>query len=249
MSDQPIATRIREMILLGQLKPGERVTELGLAEILGLSRTPIRSVLPTLAAEGFLTAVGRRGFAVAQFSDRESFEALELRALLEGQAARMVARQGASAELLAALDLCLAQGDVLFDGRDSETIDLEAYGEMNERFHTLIVEAAGSSLLASMIERLNHIPFVTPSSPVFQQGRSGEIAKVLLVAHAQHHAIVEAIRDRDGARAEGLFREHANAQRKSLTASGVAAPVQNSRPAPRRRGAIAQGRRPLTSLA
>ena len=75
MSDQPLATRIREMILQGHLKPGERVTELGLAERLGLSRTPIRGVLPSLAAEGFLKAVGKRGFAVAQFSDRESFEA------------------------------------------------------------------------------------------------------------------------------------------------------------------------------
>lgn len=246
MSDQPLATRIREMILQGHLKPGERVTELGLAERLGLSRTPIRGVLPSLAAEGFLKAVGKRGFAVAQFSDRESFEALELRALLEGQAARMVARDGASADLLAELDLCLMHGDTLFEG---ETVDADAYGEMNERFHTLIVEAAGSALLSSMIERLNHIPFVAPLSPVFQHARSREIARLLLVAHAQHHAIVDAIRERDGARAETLFREHANAQRRSLTANGATPPAPAARPSPRRRGSLAQGRRPLTTLA
>lgn len=223
MSKLPIADRIREMILLGELRPGDRVTETGLAERLGLSRTPIRSVLPSLAAEGLLMTVGRRGFAVAQFSDRESFEALELRALLEGQAARMVAQKGASRKLLDQLDQCLAEGDALFDDGDGEPVDPAAYGEMNDRFHTLIVEGAGSSLLSSMIDRLNHVPFVAPASPVFQPGRSRSISRLLFVAHAQHHAIVEAIRGRDGARAEALFREHANAQRNNLTAGAAPA--------------------------
>ena len=252
MSDKPLATRIREMILQGQLKPGERLTETGLAERLGVSRTPIRSVLPSLAAEGFLKPVGQRGFAVAQFSDRESFEALELRALLEGRAARMVARDGPSAELLGQLELCLAQGDALFKTGTIGTEDRDAYGEMNERFHTLIVEAAGSPLLASMIERLNHIPFVTPSSPVFDESQTQAMFTLLFRAHGQHHALVDAIRDRDGARAEALFREHANAQRQSLSARGapaLEAAVPSSRGSQRRRVPLAQGRRPLTALA
>ena len=252
MSDKPIATRIRQMILQGQLKPGERLTESGLAEQLGLSRTPIRGVLPSLAAEGFLKAVGRRGFAVAEFSDRESFEALELRALLEGQAARMVARDGPSPELLAQLEDCLTQGDALFEGPVFDTEDRETYGEMNERFHTLIVEAAGSTLLASMVERLNHIPFVTPSSPVFDESQAQAIFTLLFRAHGQHHALVDAIRDRDGARAEAIFREHANAQRQSLTARGHAsgaAKGSTTRKPARRRSPMAQGRRPLTGLA
>jgi GntR family transcriptional regulator of vanillate catabolism len=252
MSDKPIATRIRQMILQGELKPGERLTETGLAERLGLSRTPIRGVLPSLAAEGFLDTVGRRGFAVAQFSDKESFEALELRALLEGQAARMVARDGASPELIAQLEACLAQGDALFEHAAMESDDWEIYGEMNERFHTLIVEAAGSTLLASMVERLNHIPFVTPSSPVFTESRAHTMFTLLFRAHGQHHALVDAIRDGDGARAEALFREHANAQRKSMTARGHSAVIDarpSPRPGERRRSPVAQGRRPLTELA
>ena len=240
------------MILQGQLKPGERLTESGLAEQLGLSRTPIRGVLPSLAAEGFLKAVGRRGFAVAEFSDRESFEALELRALLEGQAARMVARDGASPELLGQLDSCLAQGDTLFEGTVFDNDDRETYGEMNERFHTLIVEAAGSTLLASMVERLNHIPFVTPSSPVFDESQAQAMFALLFRAHGQHHALVDAIRDRDGARAEASFREHANAPRQSLTARGHAPGAPKgiaARKAPRRPASMSQGRRPLTALA
>ena len=218
MSKSPLASRIRQMILLGELQPGERLTETALADRLGLSRTPIRSVLPSLAAEGLLSTVGRRGFAVARFSDRESFEALELRALLEGQAARMVAHKGASKRLLDQLSQCLAAGDALFQDGEREPVDPAAYGEMNDRFHSLIVEGAASSLLTSMIDRLNHIPFVAPASPVFQPEQARKIWRLLFVAHAQHHAIVDAIRTRDGVRAEALFREHANAQRNNLTA-------------------------------
>lgn len=223
MSKSPIASRIREMILLGELQPGERITETGLAERLGLSRTPIRNVLPSLAGEGLLRTVGRRGYAVAWFSDSESLEALELRALLEGQAARMVAHKGAPKRLLDQLAECLAEGDALFQDDDTQLVDPAAYGEMNDRFHTLIVEGAGSAMLASMIVRLNHIPFVAPASPVFQPGRTRQISRLLFVAHAQHHAIVDAIQARDGARAEALFREHSNAQRNNLTAQTAAA--------------------------
>ena len=252
MSDKPLATRIRQMILQGQLKPGERLTETGLADRLGVSRTPIRGVLPSLAAEGFLVTVGRRGYAVAAFSDRESLEALELRALLEGQAARMVARNGPAPELLTQLELCLKQGDALFDHSRPDRVDRDAYGEMNERFHTLIVEAAGSSLLESMIERLNHTPFVAPSVPVFNDTEGEATFTLLFRAHGQHHALVEAIRERDGARAEALFREHAFAQRQSLSArdAGRSSEPPPARTAsPRRRAPIAQGRRPLTALA
>src|SRR5689334_13009586 len=95
---------LKEMILSGQLAPGERVTEQALAERLGVSRTPIRHILPSLASQGFLKPVGRRGFAVSSFSDQESWEALELRAMLEGQAARLLAQRGAAPEMLARLD-------------------------------------------------------------------------------------------------------------------------------------------------
>lgn len=254
MVDKPLANRLREMILQGELKPGERLTEMALASRLGISRTPIRQLLPSLAAEGFLTPVGRRGFAVAQFSDRESREALELRALLEGQAARMVAREGASPELLRQLEDCLNAGDALFRKGHLEADDREAYGEMNERFHTLIVEAANSPLLSSMVERLNHVPFVAPSIPVFDRAKADAIFTLLLRAHGHHHAIVEAIREQDGARAETLFREHANSQRQSTfdegghREAGAVKPKRQPRSPPRRAAEVQPGRRPLIAL-
>jgi GntR family transcriptional regulator, vanillate catabolism transcriptional regulator len=218
MSDAPLLRRIRGMILSGELAPGGRVTEAGLAEQLGVSRTPVRNLLPTLAAEGLLIPVGRRGFAVKAFSAAESWEALELRAFLEGHAARLLALRGASAAVLAELDDCLAEGDRLFDKRHLVLEDEDRYGAMNARFHKTVVEAAEAPLAAGMIARLNMAPFVAPSVIVFEAVGLKTAFDLLFCAHGCHHAIVHAIRSGDGHRAETLFREHAQQQRLSLLA-------------------------------
>jgi GntR family transcriptional regulator of vanillate catabolism len=123
-----LMNRIREMIFSGELSSGERITEAVLALRLGVSRTPVRNALPSLAADGLLEAVGRRGFAIKDFSDAEAQNALELRALLEGQAARLIVPKGVTAALLADLDLCLAVGDELFKKRYLDRADEQEYG-------------------------------------------------------------------------------------------------------------------------
>jgi GntR family transcriptional regulator of vanillate catabolism len=208
--------RLREMILSGELKPGERITEVGLAARLGISRTPIRSALPKLAADGYIEPVGKRGFSVKRFDGAEALKALELRAVLEGVAARYLARAGASDEVLAELDSRLAQGDELFTKRYLTCEDEERYGEMNAGFHRVIVENCGSRPLITFVERLNEMPFINPSVLVFDQVGLEAAYDLLFRAHGQHHALVDAIRERDSARAEAIFREHGNAQRQSL---------------------------------
>lgn len=209
-------SRVREMILSGELAPGQRVTEAALAEQLGVSRTPIRNILPSLASQGFLQPIGRRGFAVRAFSDKEIWDALELRSILEGQAARLLAQQGATDAVLAALTGCLETGDRLFEKRELDYEDEERYGAMNQEFHRIIVHACGSPLLEMFVERLNLVPFVAPAVIVFNQVGCRQAFDLLFRAHGCHHAIVEAIRQRDGARAEALFREHAYHQRLSI---------------------------------
>ena len=90
-----VALRLREMILRGELAPGERLAEVALAERLGVSRTPIRQALPALAREGLLAAAGRRGYVVRSFSPQDVIDAIETRGLLEGLAARRIAERGA----------------------------------------------------------------------------------------------------------------------------------------------------------
>ncbi|MBN9115266.1 MAG: GntR family transcriptional regulator, partial [Pandoraea sp.] len=109
----PTTVQLREMILKGELAPGERLAEAKLAEQLGVSRMPVRQALPVLAEEGLVVRAGQRGYAVRAHTREESVEALHLRGALEGYAARLLAEKGASAELLAQLRELLAEGDAL----------------------------------------------------------------------------------------------------------------------------------------
>ena len=196
------------MILRGELPPGERLGEVALAERLGVSRTPIRQALPALAREGLLAAAGRRGYVVRSFSPQDVLDAIETRGLLEGLAARRIAERGAAAKLLHDLKECLALGDVIVAKRRFESADEARYSEMNARFHGLIVEGAGSRIVAEALARNDHVPFASAGAVAFSRD-SAQLLPVLSYAHRQHHAIVQALENREGARAEALMREHA----------------------------------------
>lgn len=216
MSNDTLENRLREMILREEIAPGERLTEAALAARLGVSRTPIRNILPRLAAEGMIRPVGRRGYVAAEFSADEIYGALDLRSVLEGWAARSLAEKGASPEVLSEFELCLKQGDELLGKRELDDEDAQRYGSMNGRFHQLVIDACELPILSSFISRLNHVPFVAPSVIVFDEIGHPIAYDLLHRAHGFHHAIVDAIRTRDPARAEFLFREHANQQRMSM---------------------------------
>ncbi|MCL1552355.1 GntR family transcriptional regulator [Xanthomonas nasturtii] len=208
--------QLRELILCGTFAPGERITEAALAERLAISRTPIRQALPALCQEGLLVQVGNRGYAIRRFSQQESLDALAVRALMEGMAARTVAEQGASATLLSTLRDCLCEGDRLFAKRSLDAGDEQTYGAINARFHRAIVVAANKPILTETVDRCTLVPFVSPVNVVFGQRTATLAYDDLYYGHRQHGAIVAAIEQRDGARAELLFREHANTQRHSM---------------------------------
>ncbi|WP_417320253.1 GntR family transcriptional regulator [Emcibacter sp.] len=215
MTKKPVQ-QLREMILSGELAAGERLTETGLAERLGMSRTPIRNALPALAAEGFLIPVGKRGFAVKEFNDEETLRSIELRGTLEALAGRTLARNGASPEVLEELSDCLREGDEIFEKRYVTDDDENLYSAMNIRFHRTIVENCQSPMLESFIDRLYHVPFIAPSAIVFDQVGLDRAYELMFRAHGHHHAIANAIRDRDAERVEALFREHSKIQFESM---------------------------------
>ena len=211
-----VVVQLREMVLSGELAPGERVTEAELATRLGVSRTPVRQALPALAQEGLLVSAGKRGYSVRAFTTQNSIEAVRVHALLEGFAARHVAEKGVSATVLSALKACLAEGDALFTQRQLQDDDELRYAQMNARFHALITEAANMPLLESLTERCNVVPFTAPLSVAFSNTNKERMFDFLFYAHRQHHAIVDAIEAGQGDRAEFLFREHAHTQEQSL---------------------------------
>ncbi|WP_416425145.1 GntR family transcriptional regulator [Pseudomonas sp. App30] len=211
-----VALEVRQLILRGDLVPGQRITEAALADLLKTSRTPVRQALPTLAQEGYLVAVGKRGYAVKSFTTEEAIAALDLRATLEGVAARQCASQGLSTAQFSALRACLAKGDALL--KEDVTIDelKQAYGEMNHQFHALLLQSAENPLLNDLVARCCAVPFVAPNMVTFQSTSIEFIKQDLDYAHRQHHAIVDAISRGEETRVEMLLREHAATQRHSM---------------------------------
>src|SRR3954464_13485954 len=104
---------LRDFILNGELRPGERISELQAVEKTGASRTPVRMALVRLEEEGLLEAIPSGGFMVKAFSERDILVSIELRGTLEGLAARFAAERGISARMLEPLKDNLAEIDAL----------------------------------------------------------------------------------------------------------------------------------------
>lgn len=212
----PTTVQLREMILKGELAPGERVKEAKLAEQLGVSRMPVRQALPVLAEEGLLVKAGQRGYAVRAHTREESLEALHLRGALEGYAARVLAEKGPSPELIRQLREVLAEGDALLADHTMTAEVQIGYASVNARFHDLIVTGSCNPLLEGFITRCNLVPFVAPRTVAFGHVDRRQYADIIAYAHRQHHAIVEAIVARQPDRAEFMCREHIVTQEHSM---------------------------------
>jgi GntR family transcriptional regulator, vanillate catabolism transcriptional regulator len=216
--------RIREMILRGELNAGERVAEAPLAELLGMSRTPVRQALPVLAQEGLLAEHETRGYVVRGFTTADILDAIDLRGVLEGLAARRVAERGASRALLQGLRECLAEGDqILAEGHVADKAEA-LYVDMNVRFHQLIMLECGSAIIQQALERNARIPFAGPQALAIDKASLERMQETLAYAHQQHHYIVSALERGEGARVEALMREHTNPVKENLniTVSGGA---------------------------
>lgn len=204
------------MILRGELGPGERVAEAPLAELLGMSRTPVRQALPVLAQEGLLTEHQTRGYVVRGFSTADVLDAIDLRGVLEGLAARRVAERGASRTLLQALRVCLAEGDqILAEGHVADKFEA-LYVDMNVRFHQLIVGECRSPIIQQALERNARIPFAGPQALALDKTSLERMYETMAYAHRQHHCIVSALERGESSRVEALMREHTNPVKENL---------------------------------
>lgn len=208
--------RLRELVIGGELQSGQRIAELALVERIGVSRTPIRAALHRLAEEGLLDALPGGGFVVRQFSEADIHDAIELRGTLEGLAARLAAERGASPLRLAQARECLAAIDAVLAGPALDEAALADYAEHNARLHALLAAMAGSALVQRQLERAAALPFASPNAFVLATGEGARSRESLLVAQAQHRAVVDAIAAREGARAEALMREHARLAGRNL---------------------------------
>ncbi|WP_162894861.1 GntR family transcriptional regulator [Rhizobium terrae] len=225
-----VIDKLRTWASNGTIDPRRKLSESSLAEALGVSRTPIRHALAVLVEEGVLQRVGARGYRVRAYKVADVIEAIELRSMIEGYAAKKIASDGPSPELLAALKQCLAEGDDIFEnGGMDDPVNEERYAAMNLRFHTLIIEAAGGSLLHQLTSLFDRVPFGAPDSIRFDNIGRKDREQHLHYAHWQHHHMVSALIARDGARAENLFREHGEGVKISLGISKGLFAIDGSR--------------------
>jgi DNA-binding GntR family transcriptional regulator len=189
-----VTARLRDMIVEARLPPGERIQELEVAKLLGVSRTPVREALKVLASEGLVELLPQRGAVVKAFTPKDAQDMLAMIALLEEYAGRAACAAG-EAEIAAILALHERMRGH-FEGRERPE-----YFALNQQIHIAIVEAAHNQTLsmlhATLRARMRRIRYIGNNSP-----------ENWTAAMAEHEAMVVALAARD---AEGLaraMREH-----------------------------------------
>jgi GntR family transcriptional regulator of vanillate catabolism len=203
------------MLLKGDFKAGERISELPLVARLGVSRTPIRLALDRLAHEGLLEVSPSGGFVVRAFTVSDIWDAIEMRGILEGTAARLAAERLTDPSELATLNGFRHQMEE-YDGK-SCTIDAYArYLDLNEAFHSEVVNLAKSPILRRTLDHVMTLPFAQPSALVFVRAKIPELDSMFPVGQEQHRVIAEAIERRQSTRAEATAREHTTVTRRVL---------------------------------
>ncbi|MDO9217885.1 MAG: GntR family transcriptional regulator [Lacisediminimonas sp.] len=200
---QQVTEKLRDWILHGRFKPGERIEEIPIASTMGVSRTPVRAALASLASEGLIDHLPKRGYLVRAFELDVILAAYEVRAVLEGLACRSAAARGLSEIHIQKLQQCLITGDRILANGALLPEDHAPYQLMNVDLHNTFLEASANPWVGRFVDQANHIPYTSDRIVLWDVGHD-----VILRSHGDHHRIVEAIIKRDSARAEALMREH-----------------------------------------
>jgi len=199
LSDMVYA-RVLEMIIGGQLLPGEPVSELQLSRLLKVSRTPVHEAINRLVKDDLVVQERNRRPVVAAFSPQDVFDVFEMRRILEGESARKAALRVDDSTVRQLEDLTQEfEGDVQNMEPDSREW-VERWADCDELFHRIIANACGSKRLASDVlrYRLFHRAFNLKHCSTV----------VLERAHQEHLRILDAIRDGDADRAMDEMQRH-----------------------------------------
>lgn len=189
--------RLLELLLAGTWAPQTPLREESLASLLGTSRTPIRDALRRLEGDGLVQITPRRGARVVGFTADEIDSIYDLRAVLEGLAARWAAERG-DVDLDAMTRLAERMEAVALTGERHEI------GQLNLSFHRLVHDQAGNPLLT---RTLQHVIATALVHGAFAAYTPQELAR----SFGHHRELVEALRARDGAWAESVMVAHIRA--------------------------------------
>jgi len=187
-----VIDELREAIVRGHFKPGEKLDQEDIAELLNVSRIPVRQALRTLTAEGLVKMYPHRGAVVAELSREELEEIYFLRGVLEGVAARLAAPKMD--------DVHLAKLQTILEKMDQLT-DLDEWLDLNRDFHNTIYEVINRPRLLSMIESLRNT-----AAPYIREYIA--LPEYLEVTRLSHRSILQACINRDGILAQEETQKH-----------------------------------------
>lgn len=199
MQTETAHQRLRELILDGSYPPGARLTELGVAAALEMSRTPVREALRALTADGLVAPAGR-GVRVVELGQRELDDAYRVRAALEALTAELAAERQRDGRIAPA---DLADLDRLADLTHTTTVagDLPGAVRLNRRFHRRVAELADSPIALHTLDLLWDRIQISTRRSLRPTGRTDQV-------HRQHRAVLDAIAAGDPRAAGDAARRH-----------------------------------------
>ncbi|GAB1386686.1 GntR family transcriptional regulator [Melaminivora sp.] len=190
---EQVAEQLRQRIFQRELEPGSWIDELKIAEEFGISRTPLREAIKVLAAEGLVTMKVRRGAYVTEMSDKDLRDVYHLLALLEGDAAAVVAQTANPAQL--------QELQQLHHELTSAIQDRERFFEINERFHLRVLELSDNRWRSQLVADLRKVMKLNRHNSLLKQGRIED-------SLAEHQAIMAALLAGDATAAAQAVQAH-----------------------------------------
>ncbi|MDI6025217.1 GntR family transcriptional regulator [Corticibacterium sp. UT-5YL-CI-8] len=190
-----VAARLRDMIVEGRIDPGSRINEVQLGRSLGVSRTPLREALKTLASEGLVDLVRNKGAIVRTFAIGETLDMVQALSAIEQTCSRL-ACDTASAEEIE--NFCsLTETMVSEYGKRNRL----AYFKLNQQLHQLLVDLAGNQTLSrfhrTTQEQLRRVRFIDIDK-----------ADIWALATSQHEGLAVAFRSRDKSKMGSILEDH-----------------------------------------
>lgn len=196
-------TRLLAEIRSGALRPGDRLTETDLAARFGTSRTPVREAIRTLEADGLVVHTPRVGATVRTLSYAEITDLYEMRAILEGSAARFAARAAYPSETAELAEI----NTEMHNARHDASLQFS----LNERFHTVLLNAARNQFLVRAMGSIQKTLLILGPSTLEESGRVDS-------ALEEHAQIIAALQADDGNAAEAAMRAHIEAAHRARLA-------------------------------
>ncbi len=194
---------LRQAILTGELKPGERLMEIHLANKLGVSRTPIREAIRKLELEGLVIMMPRRGAEVAQITEKSMNDVLEVRLALDALCVELACDRITDEELKSLKDACDA-----FE-QSVKTQDLRKIAEADVALHDIIVQATGNQRLIQLVNNLSQQMYRYRFEYIKDSSRHATLIE-------EHHIIYRSLVAKDKETAAAAARTHIDNQRKSI---------------------------------